>query len=76
MKLTPVSVKVGISGTARNRSGLVTARPIVDSAEYHALIESGCSIAAASTPTELAAIMQRTLDEVAPTIAEFHLQRD
>jgi tripartite-type tricarboxylate transporter receptor subunit TctC len=50
--------------------------PIVDSAEYHALIESGGSIAAASTPDELAAIMQQTLDEVAPTIAEFHLQRD
>jgi tripartite-type tricarboxylate transporter receptor subunit TctC len=50
--------------------------PIVNSAEYHALIESGGSIAAASTPAELAAVMQQTLDEVAPTIAEFHLQRD
>lgn len=50
--------------------------PIVNSAEYHSLIESGGSIAAASTPAELTAIMQQTLDEVAPTIAEFHLQRD
>lgn len=50
--------------------------PIVASPGYHTLIETAGSIAAASTPAELAAIMQQTLDEVAPTIAEFHLQRE
>jgi tripartite-type tricarboxylate transporter receptor subunit TctC len=49
---------------------------IVDSDDYRALIETSGSITAASTPTELQIIMQQTLDEVAPTIAEFHLQRD
>jgi tripartite-type tricarboxylate transporter receptor subunit TctC len=49
---------------------------IVDSDDYRALIETAGSIAAASTPTALQIIMQQTLDEVAPTIAEFHLQRE
>jgi tripartite-type tricarboxylate transporter receptor subunit TctC len=50
--------------------------PIVRSPEYRTLIETAGSIAAASTPDELATIMQQTLAEVAPTIAEFHLQRE
>jgi tripartite-type tricarboxylate transporter receptor subunit TctC len=50
--------------------------PIVHSPDYRALIENAGSIAAASTPDELAKIMQQTLAEVAPTIAEFHLQRE
>src|SRR6516165_1320813 len=50
--------------------------PIVHSPEYRTLIETAGSIAAASTPDELATIMQQTLAEVAPTIAEFHLQRE
>jgi hypothetical protein len=48
----------------------------VRSPEYRTLIETAGSIAAASTPDELATIMQQTLAEVAPTIAEFHLQRE
>ena len=48
---------------------------IVDADDYRALIETAGSIAAASTPTELRIIMEQTL-EVAPTIAEFHLQRE
>jgi tripartite-type tricarboxylate transporter receptor subunit TctC len=50
--------------------------PIVHSPDYRALIENAGSIAAASTPDGLAIIMQQTLAEVAPTIAEFHLQRE
>jgi tripartite-type tricarboxylate transporter receptor subunit TctC len=50
--------------------------PIVRSLEYRTLIETAGSIAAASTPEELERIMQQTLAEVAPTIAEFHLQRE
>ena len=49
---------------------------IVHSPQYRTLIETAGSIAAASTPDELARIMQQTLAEVAPTIAEFHLQRE
>jgi tripartite-type tricarboxylate transporter receptor subunit TctC len=50
--------------------------PIVRSADYRTLIESSGSIAAASTPAELAAIIQQTVAEVTPTIAEFHLHRE
>ncbi len=50
--------------------------PIVRSPDYRALLENSGSIAAASAPDELAKIMQQTLAEVAPTIAEFHLRRD
>ena len=49
---------------------------IVHSPQYRTLIETAGSIAVASTPDELATIMQQTLAEVAPTIAEFHLQRE
>lgn len=49
---------------------------IVQSNAYRALIENAGSIAEASTPAQLGAIMQQTLTQVAPTIAEFHLQRE
>lgn len=48
---------------------------IVQSDDYRALIENAGSIAESSTPAQLATIMQRTLTQVAPTIVEFHLQR-
>jgi tripartite-type tricarboxylate transporter receptor subunit TctC len=50
--------------------------PIVRSGDYRTLIETAGSIAASSTPEELAAIMDQTLAEVAPTIIEFHLERE
>jgi tripartite-type tricarboxylate transporter receptor subunit TctC len=49
---------------------------IVATAEYHALIENAGSIAIATTPQEFGAIMQKTLDDVAPAVAEFGLQQD
>lgn len=49
---------------------------IVQSNDYRALIENAGSIAESSTPAQLATIMQQTLTQVAPTIAEFHLQRE
>jgi len=51
-------------------------RAAVQSDGYRALIENAGSIAEASTPAELQDIMAQTLTQVAPTIAEFHLQRD
>lgn len=48
----------------------------VQSNDYRALIENAGSIAEASTPAQLQTTMQQTLTQVAPTIAEFHLQRD
>src|SRR5215467_10936796 len=50
--------------------------PIVRSDEYRALVETAGSIAVASTPDELRAIMDQTLAEVSPTIIEFHLERE
>jgi tripartite-type tricarboxylate transporter receptor subunit TctC len=50
--------------------------PIVRSDDYRTLIEAAGSIAASSTPEELKAIMDQTLAEVAPTIVEFHLDRE
>jgi tripartite-type tricarboxylate transporter receptor subunit TctC len=50
--------------------------PIVRSDAYRNLIDAAGSIAASSTPDELATIMQQTLAEVSPTIAEFHIQRE
>lgn len=49
---------------------------VVASSDYRALIENAGSIAKSSTPAELETIMQQTLTEVAPTIVEFHLQRE
>jgi tripartite-type tricarboxylate transporter receptor subunit TctC len=50
--------------------------PIVESPDYRALIENAGSIAQSSSPAALSAIMQKTLDEVAPAIKEFRLQQD
>jgi tripartite-type tricarboxylate transporter receptor subunit TctC len=50
--------------------------PIVRSDEYRTLVETAGSIAVSSTPAELKAIMDQTLAEVAPTIIEFHLERE
>ena len=49
---------------------------IVATADYRALIENAGSIAIASTPQELGAVMQKTLDDVAPAVQEFGLQQD
>ena len=49
---------------------------IVQSDDYRSLIENAGSIAESSTPAQLGSIMQQTLNEVAPTISEFHLQRE
>jgi tripartite-type tricarboxylate transporter receptor subunit TctC len=50
--------------------------PIVKSPDYRALIENAGSIAQSSSPAELGAIMQKTVDEVTPAIKEFGLQQD
>jgi tripartite-type tricarboxylate transporter receptor subunit TctC len=50
--------------------------PIVKSLDYRALIENAGSIAQSSSPAELGAIMQKTVDEVTPAIKEFGLQQD
>ena len=49
---------------------------IVATPEFHALIENAGSIAQSSTPQEFGAVIQRTLDEVVPTVQEFGLQQD
>jgi tripartite-type tricarboxylate transporter receptor subunit TctC len=49
---------------------------IVGSADYRALIENAGSIAEYSTPQQFGAIIQKTLDDVTPTIQEFGLQQD
>jgi tripartite-type tricarboxylate transporter receptor subunit TctC len=49
---------------------------IVASADYRALIENAGSIAIATTPQEFGAIIQKTLDDVAPAVQEFGLQQD
>ena len=51
-------------------------KSIVQSDDYRALLENAGSIAEFSTPEQLGAIMQQTLTQVAPTITEFHLQRE
>jgi tripartite-type tricarboxylate transporter receptor subunit TctC len=50
--------------------------PIVASASYRALIENAGQVAQSSTPQQLGAIMNKTRDDVAPTIQEFGLQQD
>jgi tripartite-type tricarboxylate transporter receptor subunit TctC len=50
--------------------------PIVNSPDFHSLIENAGSVAESSTPQELAAIMRKTLDDTVPTIQEFGLQQD
>jgi tripartite-type tricarboxylate transporter receptor subunit TctC len=49
---------------------------IVATPEYRALIENAGSIAVSATPAEFGAIMQKTLDDVAPAVQEFGLQQD
>jgi tripartite-type tricarboxylate transporter receptor subunit TctC len=49
---------------------------IVGSPEFHTLIENAGSIAESSTPQGFAAIIQKTLDDVVPTVQEFGLQVD
>jgi tripartite-type tricarboxylate transporter receptor subunit TctC len=49
---------------------------IVATPDYRALIENAGSIADSSTPQELGTIMNKTRDDVAPTIQEFGLQQD
>jgi tripartite-type tricarboxylate transporter receptor subunit TctC len=49
---------------------------IVAAADYRALIENAGSIAISSTPKEFSAVIQKTLDDVAPAVQEFGLQQD
>jgi tripartite-type tricarboxylate transporter receptor subunit TctC len=49
---------------------------IVGTPDYRALIENAGSIAIATTPQEFAAVIQKTLDDVAPAVKEFGLQQD
>jgi tripartite-type tricarboxylate transporter receptor subunit TctC len=49
---------------------------IVATPGYHALIENAGSIAISATPQEFGAIIRKTLDDVAPAVAEFGLQQD
>ena len=44
--------------------------------EYRALIENAGSLAVSSTPEEFGQIINKTLDDFAPTIREFGLQQD
>jgi tripartite-type tricarboxylate transporter receptor subunit TctC len=49
---------------------------IVAMPDYRALIENAGSIAISTTPQDFAAVMQKTLDDVAPAVQEFGLQQD
>jgi tripartite-type tricarboxylate transporter receptor subunit TctC len=49
---------------------------IVATPGYRALIENAGSIAISATPQEFGAIIRKTLDDVAPAVAEFGLQQD
>jgi tripartite-type tricarboxylate transporter receptor subunit TctC len=49
---------------------------IVGSPDYRALIENAGSIPIATTPQEFGAVIQKTLDDVAPAVKEFGLQQD
>jgi tripartite-type tricarboxylate transporter receptor subunit TctC len=49
--------------------------PIVATPDYHAIIENGGSIAVASTPQELGAVIKKTSDDVASSILEFGMQQ-
>lgn len=50
--------------------------PIVASADYRALVDKAGTIAVSSTPQELRAIMNQTLDETSASVKEFGLQQD
>jgi len=49
---------------------------IVAMPDYRALIENAGSIAISTTPQDFAAVIQKTLDDVAPAVQEFGLQQD
>jgi tripartite-type tricarboxylate transporter receptor subunit TctC len=49
---------------------------IVAMPDYRALIENAGSIAMSTTPQDFAAVIQKTLDDVAPAVQEFGLQQD
>lgn len=50
--------------------------PIVNSAEYRAMIENAGSIAIGSTPQEFASVIKKTSDDVTSSIIEFGMQQD
>jgi tripartite-type tricarboxylate transporter receptor subunit TctC len=47
---------------------------IVNSPDYHALVEKSGSVAVSSTPEELQSLIKATADDAGPTIKEFGLQ--
>jgi tripartite-type tricarboxylate transporter receptor subunit TctC len=49
---------------------------IVAMPDYRALIENAGSIAMSTTPQDFAAVIRKTLDDVAPAVQEFGLQQD
>lgn len=50
--------------------------PIVAGADYRALVDKAGTIAVSSTPQELRAVMNKTLDDVAASVKEFGMQQD
>jgi tripartite-type tricarboxylate transporter receptor subunit TctC len=50
--------------------------PIVAGADYRALVENAGSIATSSTPQELGALMEKTLEEVSASVKEFNMQQE
>jgi tripartite-type tricarboxylate transporter receptor subunit TctC len=50
--------------------------PIVGSADYRALVNNAGTIAVSSTPQELSAVMDKTLNDVAASVQEFGMQQD
>ena len=50
--------------------------PIVAGADYRALVDTAGTIAVSSTPAELGAIMNKTLDDTSASVKEFGMQQD
>ncbi len=50
--------------------------PIVAGADYRALVDKAGTIAVSSTPAELRAVMNKTLEDVAASVKEFGMQQD
>lgn len=50
--------------------------PIVAGADYRALVDKAGTIAVSSTPAELRAVMNKTLNDVAASVKEFGMQQD
>lgn len=50
--------------------------PIVAGADYRALVDKAGTIAVSSTPAELGAVMNKTLEDVAASVKEFGMQQD